>query len=254
MLLIEERWAEINAPNFTFDHGSHTSIKVGACAMEAVAYVFGQRWSACPDCTCVVIAQFLRSWNDRIADKRTRTRLLRPLVPKLAGTRVPEETSTYFERVDAMLKWFVFEHVVTLLRLHPRTHQQRRALCRMEAVTPACLTVLNDAIAMLRDDNGDQYLDAGIRTVLMRTGAETARHVINDRAQRGTFFYLDMTTAAWDASWWAIRAFVTSQSGWYDTQPTYECVIPYVEQLMHREIVRLQRLAVAMIENMVCPR
>ena len=56
------------------------------CAMEAVAYVAGERWSDHPKCACPVIAAFIRVWNDNLPDD-DRTVLLLPLVPKLVGTR-----------------------------------------------------------------------------------------------------------------------------------------------------------------------
>lgn len=57
-----------------------------ACVMEAVAYVAGEEWSDHPKCACPVISAFLRAWNDDLPDDDTRTRLLLPLVPKLAGS------------------------------------------------------------------------------------------------------------------------------------------------------------------------
>ena len=68
------------------DRGGHKTAAEGMCAMEAVAHLAGEPWSDQPDCACPVIAAFLRGWNDNLADGR-RTDLLRPLLPRIVGTR-----------------------------------------------------------------------------------------------------------------------------------------------------------------------
>ena len=78
----EERFAKIT----TIYHGAHQPNGM-MCAMEAVAFVAGELWSDHPECACPVIGAFMRAWNDGLADDVERTTLLRPLVPKLVGTR-----------------------------------------------------------------------------------------------------------------------------------------------------------------------
>ncbi len=58
-----------------------------ACAMEAVAYVAGEKWSDHPECVSPVIGGFMRSWNDGLPNDADRTRLLLPLIPKIINTR-----------------------------------------------------------------------------------------------------------------------------------------------------------------------
>src|SRR5690606_35073930 len=70
--------------------GAHDSREAGMNAMEAVAWIAGEPHSDTPECTCPVIAKFIRSWNDALPDE-DRTRLLRPLLPALIGTRGSEE-------------------------------------------------------------------------------------------------------------------------------------------------------------------
>ena len=72
------------------------SLKVGShspdsemCVMEAVAFVAGERWSDSPECACPVISVFIRSWNDALRSDADRDRLLKPLIPRLIGTRNP---------------------------------------------------------------------------------------------------------------------------------------------------------------------
>lgn len=69
-----------------FKSGAHSSPKEGMCVMEAVAYVRGLPFSDHPACVSPVLAAFLRGWNDRLPDDATRTRLLKPLIPRVIGT------------------------------------------------------------------------------------------------------------------------------------------------------------------------
>ena len=67
--------------------GGHESRESAVCAMEAVAWLAGEPHSDHPQCACPVIGAFMRSWNDTIHNDDTRTRLLKPLLPLLIGTR-----------------------------------------------------------------------------------------------------------------------------------------------------------------------
>lgn len=66
---------------------SHDTRADGVCAMEAVAWLAGERHSDRPKCACPIIGSFVRAFNDRLPDDGTRTRLLLPLVPRLVGSR-----------------------------------------------------------------------------------------------------------------------------------------------------------------------
>jgi hypothetical protein len=68
-------------------NGSHPSRAEGVCAMEAVAWLAGEKHSDAPICTCPIIANMVRRFNDRINDDAERTRLLAPILPLLVGTR-----------------------------------------------------------------------------------------------------------------------------------------------------------------------
>ena len=71
--------------------GAHDSISDGMCAMEAVAWLAGEPHSDAPACACPVVAKFVTRLNDRISDDVTRTELLRPILPKIIGTRAGRE-------------------------------------------------------------------------------------------------------------------------------------------------------------------
>lgn len=69
-------------------YGSHHAFEEGVCAMELVAHLAGEPHSDSPKCTCTcpVIADFIRTWNDSLSAE-DRERLLKPLIPRLIGTR-----------------------------------------------------------------------------------------------------------------------------------------------------------------------
>lgn len=66
------------------EKGGHASSAEGLCAMEAVALLEGTEHGARPECTCPVIAAFVRRANDRLPDDQ-RQRLV-PFVPRLVDT------------------------------------------------------------------------------------------------------------------------------------------------------------------------
>lgn len=55
--------------------------------MEAVAWLSGEPHSDEPKCACPVITRAMQRLNDRIEDEAVRTELLRPLLPKIVGSR-----------------------------------------------------------------------------------------------------------------------------------------------------------------------
>src|SRR3974390_2421567 len=74
-----------------------------ACVMEAVAFVAGEPWSDNPQCACPLISAFLRGWNDSLPTDAERDRLLRPLVPRLIGTKADFQTEK--KRSLMALEW-----------------------------------------------------------------------------------------------------------------------------------------------------
>src|SRR5215831_14318509 len=82
--LIQERWEKLQG--LSLKQGAHSPDST-FCVMEAVAFVAGEPWSDSPQCACPVISVFLRAWNDSLRTDADRDRLLKPLIPKLVGTR-----------------------------------------------------------------------------------------------------------------------------------------------------------------------
>src|SRR5579884_3524199 len=68
------------------DEGTHANFEAGVCAMELVSYLAGEPFSDHPQCVCPVLGAFVRSWNDALPDDE-RDALLKPLLPRLIGTR-----------------------------------------------------------------------------------------------------------------------------------------------------------------------
>src|SRR5277367_1055911 len=111
MQVIEERWLKVKG--LSLGKGAHDPNST-FCVMEAVAFVAGEKWSDNPECCCPVISAFLRSWNDGLPSDAERDRLLKPLIPKLVGTRNPvlEE-----KRSLMAADWLVRVHTPVWLRL-----------------------------------------------------------------------------------------------------------------------------------------
>ncbi len=68
------------------ERGPHTRREDGLCTMELVAWLAGETHSDEPLCTCPVLTAVTRAANDLLPDD-LRDRLLRPLAPRLVGTR-----------------------------------------------------------------------------------------------------------------------------------------------------------------------
>ena len=83
--LIDDRWIEVQ--HRALKAGAHQPDEDAMCVMEAVAYVAGEPWSDHPQCVCPTIAVFLGTWNDGLPSDDDRIRLLRPLIPRLIGSR-----------------------------------------------------------------------------------------------------------------------------------------------------------------------
>ena len=112
-LVDQERLASVTV----LSSGAHSAPngEFMACVMEAAAFVAGEPWSDHPECTCPVIAAFMRGWNDGLPSDEDRTRLLLPFVPAIVGTKGSEALE---ERRQLMAAdWLVRVHTPVWLRL-----------------------------------------------------------------------------------------------------------------------------------------
>ena len=94
--------------------------------MEAVAWLAGEPHSAAPACACPVITAFMTSWNDAIRGDETRTRLLRPVLPNIIGTRSTRDVEQ--RRADLALDWLVRVQTPAWLELTPTLQPHAAAL------------------------------------------------------------------------------------------------------------------------------
>jgi len=137
-------------PGIRLKSGAHYSFNEGACVMEAVAWVAGERWSDHPECACPVITAFLQSWNDALPNDAERDRLLMPLVMRVIGTRGDAK----MEKRRAMMAadWYIRVQAPAWLRLAGLT-KQSDDLASLPEITdfltcPSLMPVLN----AVRDD------------------------------------------------------------------------------------------------------
>jgi hypothetical protein len=81
--------------------GAHRSPRDGVCLLELASLMAREPFSDRPRCVCVVIAAFLRGWNDRAghADRQA----LRPYARRIVGSR--SRRSVTRRRRDICLTW-----------------------------------------------------------------------------------------------------------------------------------------------------
>src|SRR5690606_10890017 len=123
--ILQDRLAKVRG--WSLKSGNHPANEDGAlCVMEAVAYVAGEPWADHPQCACPVITDFMIAWNDGLPTDAERDRLLKPLIPRLVGsrsTRAVEERRSYLA-----LDWLIRVHTPKWLDLVPALHDHAKAL------------------------------------------------------------------------------------------------------------------------------
>ena len=189
---IEQRLAKVGP----LQKGGHSDHKT-MCVMEAVAFVAGEPWSDAPECACPVISRFLREWNDRLPNAE-RDILLRPLIPRLIGTR--GDSALEQRRAMMAVDWLIRIHTPAWLRL-------------------AKLDVHADALASLPEitDAGQSWSvmpaleAAGDAAGAAENAAETARAAT--RAAKAAMVARVVRVAAW-AVWAAGDAGTVGAAAW----------------------------------------
>src|SRR3990172_6317386 len=102
------------------------------CVMEAVAYIAGEPWSDAPKCACQVITAFMVVWNDSLPTDADRNRLLKPLIPKLVGTR--STAAVQRRRAYMALDWLVRIYTPRWLDLTETLKPHAKALRSLEEI------------------------------------------------------------------------------------------------------------------------
>ena len=91
----------MNLDTVRLDPGAHRSPRDGVCLMELASLMAAERFSDRPRCVCVVIAAFLRDWNDRSGYAHRQR--LRPYARRVVGSRAPRSVTR--RRRDVCLIW-----------------------------------------------------------------------------------------------------------------------------------------------------
>lgn len=117
--------------------GGHTSPETGMCAMEMVAWLEGLPHSDAPECTCPVIAAYVRELNDGMTND-DRQKLI-PYLPRLVGTVSSEhemERAEYLGRAADIPVKLLLEHKGPLpeIAAHAARYIQGRAFDALDGV------------------------------------------------------------------------------------------------------------------------
>ena len=182
-------------------HGSHDP-NGKMCAMEAVAYVAGEKWSDHPACACPVIGAFMRRWNDCLPDDE-RTELLLPLIPKLVGTRATKAMER--KRATMAADWLIRTHTVAWLRL-ANLDTQADALASLPEITDfaQCPSLMPTLKAVGKDASA-------ARDAAWDAAGDAAWAAAWDAA--GDAAWAAARAAAWAAAWAAARAAAWDAAG-----------------------------------------
>jgi hypothetical protein len=219
--------------------GSHSSLEDGMCAMEAVSYVAGEPWSDAPQCACPVIAAFVRAWNDGLPSDADRDRLLKPLIPRIVGTRSTPHVEE--RRAYLALDWLVRVYTPAWLDLVESLRPHAQALRDLPEITDiAGATAAGERVRSAREASAAARAAARAAAwaaawaaalkATMAAAWEAAWDAAWDAAARAAALEATMA-AAWDAVWAAAR------------DKTHEVLAPTVELL--------QASAVQLVERMI---
>jgi hypothetical protein len=136
--------------SITLRSGAHRTAEQGMCAMEAVAWLKGEPFSDRPQCTCPVIAAFVRRWNDRLPSDNERTRLLGPLLASLLDTR--GSLALARRRAFVAADWCVRQSTPMLLRALGREAQATALESCAPLVEVASSRAAREVSVLVRDE------------------------------------------------------------------------------------------------------
>ena len=150
----------IGLDGITLKAGTHAERSYDAlCSMEAVAWLAGEPHSDHPQCTCPIIGAFLRSWNDSIRYDDTRTRLLKPLLSVVIGTRSTKAVE--LTRSYLALDWLARECAPAFLSLRDDLKAHAVALRGLSPlIDSASYEAAQAILAAARDAAGAAARDA----------------------------------------------------------------------------------------------
>ena len=157
-----ERLPLLGLEGIVLKSGVHASRDAGVCAMEALAWIAGEPHSDHPRCACPVIGAFMRSWNDSLPDDETRTRILRPLLPLLVGSRSTKAVE--LQRSYLAVDWLARDCAPAWLSLRDDLKAHVVALRGLKPLTDAAsCRAAQAALAAARDAARDAVRDAAYK-------------------------------------------------------------------------------------------
>jgi hypothetical protein len=229
------------------DQGEHGEFANGHCAMELVSWLANEPFSDEPQCACPVIRAFVVRWNDTLPDNESRNRLIRPLVPRIVGTRSTQDVET--RRAYLATDWLVrvcapaWLDITLALRTHAEALRALPEICdpaSAEFGAQAIRAAASEAAAA-----GDAAWDAA-------GDAAGAAARAAARAAAGAAAWDAAGDAAGYAAWDAARAAARDAAGaaardaaWAAARDAaWDALRPTVERLQESA----QRLLTAMIE------
>jgi hypothetical protein len=225
--------------------GGHKGPDNGACVMEAVAYIAGEKWSDHPQCVSPVIGAFLRNWNDSLPSDADRDRLLKPLIPKIINTRADDATEE--RRSYLALDWMIRTYLPAWLRFAKLEDEADKVaalapIADMETATAAAPVVqaANTKAAAARDAARDAAWDAAWAAAWAAAGAaagDAAWDAAGDAAGAAAW------DAAWDAAWaaaWAAAGAAAGDAAW---DAAWDALAPTRDALQLSAVDLVERMA-----------
>ena len=206
MTIVQERLAQLSELHLL--EGAHKSFEEGACAMELVSWVAGEKWSDAPKCACPVISAFMRNWNDSLRSDDERDRLLKPLIPKLVGTKSTKQIES--RRAFMALDWLIRVHTPAWLDCVESLKPHALALRSLEEIADtAGLVAAGKLLKPARADASAAW-DAARAAAwdAARAAAGAAAWAAAGAAARDA-----ARAAAWDAAWDAARDAARAAAG-----------------------------------------
>jgi len=159
----EIRIAEIT----TLKSGGHSGLSDGACIMEAAAYVAGEPWSDHPQCVSPVIGVFLRNWNDSLRSDDERTRLLKPLLPKILSTTA--DPATEERRSYLSLDWMIRTYLPAWLRL-TKLDEHADAIAALAPIVDMATATAAAPLVLAANDAASKAWDAAAAAAAAAAG------------------------------------------------------------------------------------
>jgi len=205
--------------------GSHDARERGVCALEAVAWLAGEPHSDKPRCACPVIGAFVIAWNDALPTDEDRNRLLKPLIPRLVGSRSTKAVEK--QRSYLALDWLIRVQTPAWLELRDDLKPHAAALRSLDAIrdmataraagpfviaardsaSAAWAAAWDAARAAAGDAAGDAAWDAA-RASARAAAGDAARDAARASARAAAWdaARASARAAAWDAALAAARA------------------------------------------------